>query len=247
MLMKVVVVTTAYLVLRNRIESGEEVVIGPDDRVQVKNTTIPPWARICSLKIKDANGGNWIGTGFLIGKRCVATAGHCVAINKKWVKEIEVIPGRNGSDKPYGSVISTQFRSTAGWVQNSDRNFDYGVIILPKNLGEQLGYFGFVDTSTMDVVGKMVNIAGYPGDKPAGTLWFDSNKIDSVTSTVLTYKVDTAGGQSGGTAYLHYPATTTQPARRYAIGIHTNGHPMGNSATRINADVYNNLKAWSIL
>ena len=48
-----------------------------------------------------------------------------------------------------------------------------------------------------DLTAVTANIAGYPGDKPAGTLWYDWQQIASVDARKVYDDIDTAGGQSG--------------------------------------------------
>lgn len=55
-----------------------EVIIGSDDRIRINNTTSVPWRRYCALRIYFPSGAQYRGTGFLIGPRALATAGHCV-------------------------------------------------------------------------------------------------------------------------------------------------------------------------
>jgi V8-like Glu-specific endopeptidase len=223
-------------------DSIPEVVIGSDDRVKINTTTTFPWRAICSLKITADDNSQWIGTGWLVGPRTLITAGHCIYIHRRggWVKNIEVIPGRNGSSRPYGSCVATAFRSVKGWTQNKKRTHDYGAIILPATCryGDQLGFFGYGNYSDSTLTNLMVNLSGYPGDKPAGTQWFHARRIQSVSSRVLTYDIDTAGGQSGS------PVWQLKDGNRYAVGIHTNGSQSGNSATRIVKAVFDNIKNW---
>ena len=65
------------------------------------------------------------------------TAGHCVYSHSHggWAQSIEVIPGMNGAVRPYGSAVSTSFRSVTGWTGSPSGNpeFDYGAIILPDD------------------------------------------------------------------------------------------------------------------
>jgi glutamyl endopeptidase len=219
-----------------------EVVIGPDDRVQIGNTTVVPWRWICALRITAADGSQFIGTGWLVGARTVMTAGHCVFMHSHggWAKEIEVVPGRNGATRPFGSCKAVSFRSVTGWVNSHDRDFDYGAILLPTThrFGDQLGIFGFAALSDAELMGLTLNLSGYPGDKPAGTQWFHSRVTSSVTPRTIVYNIDTAGGQSGS------PVWRLQGGVRHAVGIHTNGALSGNSATRIVPDVANNIALW---
>jgi len=220
-----------------------EVVIGNDDRVQITPATAYPWRCICSLLITASDGTPWVGTGWLVAPRLLLTAAHCVYMHNQggWVKQIEVIPGRNSSDRPFGSCIATAYRSVQGWISNRDRSFDYAAILLPETCryGDQLGWFGYAVKGDDELKNLTTNLSGYPGDKSAGTQWFHSRQLIDVDEHVLTYDTDTAGGQSGAPVWVY-----NEDGSRYGVGIHTNGDLTGNSATRINQEVYNNIVNW---
>jgi V8-like Glu-specific endopeptidase len=187
----------------------------------------------------------WIGTGWFIGPHTLMTAGHVVYIKNSgvpgrdgWVKSINVMPGRNGSTLPYGSVTSTNFRSVTGWTNNGDPNYDYGAIIIPTELGNTVGWFGFGVYPDAELRAAIGNISGYPGDKPTGTQWYDSHQIASVDSRKVYYDIDTIGGQSGSAVYRIINGA------RYGIAIHAYGGATTNSGTRIVTPVYDNIVAW---
>ena len=95
------------------------------------------------------------------------TAGHCLYSHSAggWARQIEVIPGMDGA------------------------------IILPNNtLGNRVGWFGFAALSDGSLRNLLVNNAGYAGDKPFGTLWYNAGRITKVTARRLYYMIDTAGG-----------------------------------------------------
>lgn len=226
-------------------DSDLETVHGPDDRVQITSTNIYPWRAIASLLITAADNSTWIGTGWFIGPHTLVTAGHVVFIKNSgvpgrdgWVKKIQVMPGRNGSSLPYGSVTSSSFRSVTGWTGSGDENFDYGAIIIPTNLGNTTGWFGFGVYSDADLTSAVGNISGYPGDKPTGTQWYDARRIASVNARKVFYDIDTAGGQSGSAVYRIVGGA------RMAVAVHAYGGNTTNSGTRITQDVYTNLVAW---
>ena len=109
-----------------------ETVHGPDDRVQITQTTKYAWRANASLLITARDGSQWIGTGWFIAPRTLATAGHCVCIKGSgipgrdgWVKSIQVVPGRNQQSAPLGAATSTVFWSVKGWVDAGDENYDY--------------------------------------------------------------------------------------------------------------------------
>ena len=222
-----------------------ETVHGPDDRVRINNTGSYPWRVHASLLITARDGSRWIGTGWFIGPHTLMTAGHVVFIKNSgvpgrdgWVRSIDVMPGRNGSSLPFGTVRSSNFRSVTGWTNSGNENFDYGAIIIPNNLGNTTGWLGFGVFSDSDLRSSVGNISGYPGDKPSGTQWYAARRIDSVNSRKVYYDIDTAGGQSGSAVYRIINGN------RYGVAIHAYGGARTNSGTRIVRPVYDNMVAW---
>ena len=225
--------------------AGIETVHGVDNRTQITNTSVFPWRAIASLLITAADNSTWIGTAWFVGPHTLLTAGHCVFIKNSgvagrdgWVKRIQVMPGRNGVNLPYGSVTSTSFRSVSGWFNSGDQNYDYGAIILGTELGNTVGWFGYQVLGDADLTASVANIAGYPGDKPAGTMWFQSNKVASVGPRKVYYDIDTAGGQSGA------PVWRLVGGNRYGLAVHAYGGATTNSGTRITSPVASNIAAW---
>jgi V8-like Glu-specific endopeptidase len=227
------------------IPAAQEVIIGQDDRVRIAPTTSFPWRAICSLQITAQDNSKWIGTGFLVGRRTLITAGHCVYMHAHggWVKSVRVIPGRDAAKQPFGACTATILKSVTGWTSGHKREYDYGAIVLPLNclFGQKVGYFGVAALSNASLQNKTANLSGYPGDKPSGTQWYHARGIKKVNSQTLVYDVDTAGGQSGAPVWLY------NSGKRTVVGIHTNGHLQGNSATRVVAAVYQNIVAWAAL
>ena len=224
---------------------GLETVHGPDNRVEISNTADFPWRMHASLGITAADGSQWIGTGWFIGPHTLATAGHCVYIKNSgvpgrdgWVRSIAVMPGRNGQQLPLGVVTSTSFRTVRGWAESGDENYDYGVIIQPTDLGDRTGWFGVGVYADAELLRATANISGYPGDKPAGTQWYDSHRVASVSPSKIHYDIDTFGGRSGSVVYR------IVDGKRYGIAIHAYGGATTNSGTRISTSVYKNLQAW---
>lgn len=222
-----------------------ETVHGPDDRVQIVNTAAYPWRVHASLVITARDNSPWIGTGWFIGPHTLITAGHVVHIKGSpvpgrdgWVKSIDVMPGRNGSALPFGSVRSVSFRSVVGWTNDGDEHYDYGAIIIPTELGNTVGWFGFGVFSDADLRAATANLSGYPADKPAGTQWYDKHGVAAVDSRKVFYDIDTMGGQSGSAVYR------IQDGKRVAVAVHAYGGATTNSGTRISTPVYNNMVTW---
>ena len=223
-----------------------ESVCGRDDRVQVGQNGTPPWRMICQLIITMGNGARSRGTGWFISPRTIMTAGHCVhsSRNGDWAKSIEVILGMSGNLRPFGSSTSTQFYSVAGWVNRQQTADDYACIVLPKGdrLGARTGWFGFAALSDGSLKDLLANNSGYPGDKAFGTQWYNAGRIVGTESQRLAYMFDTAPGQSGSPTWRY---DKTQK-KRHVIGIHNYGG-CANRSTRINREVFSNMKAWKAL
>jgi V8-like Glu-specific endopeptidase len=229
-----------------------ELIIGSDDdRVLVSAGEAYPWRCICSLIITAQTGGVYVGTGWLVSPRLVITAGHCVYLHDEggWASQIEVIPGRNGTSRPFGSAVSSAFRSVRGWTIDRDRDYDYGAILLPEDrrFGDQLGWFGFATREDSHFSGITLNLSGYPGDggkegpeREQGTQWWNSRGVKDVNDRQITYEIDTWGGQSGSPVW-----EMTADGSRYGLAIHTWGTTVSNGATRITGGVFDNFLSWS--
>lgn len=222
-----------------------ETVFGRDERVQITNTKQYPWRLSASLLITASDNSQWIGTGWFISPRTLVTAGHCVYIKGSgipgrdgWVKKIQVMPGRNGTVLPFGGISATEFWTVQGWGEKGLENYDYGAIILPAVFPEDLGYLGVGVFEDERLLQATVNIAGYPGDKPGGTLWYDHRQVGSINPDKVYYAADTAGGQSGACVYIF------NNGERTGIAIHAYGGNTANSGTRISSQVFANLEAW---
>jgi glutamyl endopeptidase len=235
--------------VRARLDSEMlEAIIGTDERVRINDTASYPYRCICSLLITASTGAQYLGTAWLVAPRLLLTAGHCVYMSDEggWVREIEVIPGRDADQRPYGSAVARDFRSVTGWTQDGDSDYDYGAILLPGDAryGDQLGWFGYASRGDDYLRGITVNLSGYPGDGgPAhvdGTQWFDSRTIEDVQDRQITYVADTYGGQSGAPVW-----EMTTDNNRYGVAIHTFGTSVHNGGTRITGDVFDNVVAWA--
>lgn len=103
------------------------------------------------------------------------------------------------------------------------------------NAGEVFGHYGFRDIGS--ILGGTWTVTGYPGDKvddSGYSMWQDSGALNTIHPNRIYYSMDTAGGQSGGPLWRLESGTS---CGNCVIGIHTLGHGVSNSATRINATV----------
>jgi V8-like Glu-specific endopeptidase len=229
-----------------------ESVLGIDDRRPIAESDLPPWRMICSLSMQGPSGGGAIGTGWFVGPRTLITAGHCVYDQNffgGWAVRIEVMPGRNGTATPFGTVVSNRFASVDRWINERDPDFDIGCVHLDQPLGETVGWFAIGALPADELRDSLINISGYPADRDFGRVqYFHKNRVLRVTERRIFYDVDTFGGQSGAPVWVQ-PEGSNEPL---AVGIHAygvGGTPANlgitaNSAPRIIPEVFDQIQAW---
>jgi len=214
-------------------------VIGTDDRIRISPTTSFPWRAMTKLRMTFPSGRQFVCSGAMVAGKYTLTAGHCVFSHTEggWARSIEVIPGLDGTYKPYGSAYATRLRSYIGWTQNQDSNYDFALITLDRFIGNSTGWFGYASYATVN--GLTANLGGYPGDRDAGQrLYYHFGTINSSTTNRVYYTIDTAGGQSGSGVYR------INNGSRYIFAVHTNGGTTSNSGTRITTQRFYDVQSW---
>jgi V8-like Glu-specific endopeptidase len=216
-------------------------IIGTDNRTKITATTSYPWRTVTKLIVTFPKGKGGC-TGTIIAAKYVLTAGHCVH-NKAYggsAKKIEVIPGLNGTYKPYGSAFATKYRTYTNWTSSADKNHDFALLTLDRSIGNSTGTLGYASYSSVN--GLTGHIAGYPCDKGGLHLYYHYGLISSSTSNRLSYQIDTYGCQNGSGIYR------IVDGKRYVFGVHAYGvgssSPNHNSGTRIDSTKFNSIKSW---
>ena len=209
-------------------------VIEPDDRVKVDPNTEPYCKILCLNLGRDTNGDgisdSWnLGTGFMVYKDLMLTAGHCMYNSTGYVKEMRIYV------KQSGSSLNSTYYYPASWVMSqayidnpNDANYDWCVVKLQNELGPQTGWVGYGVANSE----KAVTVSGYPDNAEHRFNQYAASGTMTVSSdTRVSHNCDTEGGESGAPIY---------DSNYIAWGIHTHG---GNSGVRINSYLYNLIES----
>jgi V8-like Glu-specific endopeptidase len=111
---------------------------------------------------------------------------------------------------------------------------DYGVIILPRAFLRP-SRFMVLQPRGRQRSATLLTLAGYPCDKPKGTMWGHSRhlRLRDVTETLLTYDIDTCPGHSGSPVWLRgNPLPGSREDVRLLLGVHFLGVEPANPTTR---------------
>lgn len=221
-------------------------VFGDDDRVQITETSKFPFRVIGQLwtKVDDENWGSCSAT--LIGPSTIITAAHCIYSHDHggWGQAAEFYPGLDGENAPFGVANVTNANILEGFVSQYKDNYgsvvayDLAVLELDAKMGDELGWMSF--GSFAKPASFTANIVGYPGDKPASTMWrasCDVNEQD-FNETNFAYLCDTYPGSSGSSVYLY----NKDKKERVILGVNIAENPQFNLATRLNAAYFKWVK-----
>lgn len=223
-------------------------VLGTDDRVTVSDTTSFPYSAVVQVWVDfdgDGSYDGW-GTGAMISSNDVLTAGHVLWDSTYgYAKNIEIIPGHNGSSEPFGTATGSSWHVPDGYVSTGGSfSYDIGVINLSSSIGDQTGTFAVQANTASDLVGTTVTTAGYPGDlsSDGSTMITTSGAIDGTIGSSKVYydgTLDTYGGQSGSPLWVTVNGETT------IVGVHTSGGTYYNAGTVVTSTFYDLISGWT--
>ncbi|MGY3717940.1 trypsin-like serine peptidase [Sutcliffiella cohnii] len=209
------------------------VVIGPDGRAIVEDTTEFPFSTITFIQIEWANGRTGRCTGTLISRDRVLTNAHCVVNPQEQmgIRSATVFPGVSDSIGWFGAYNAIDYFVTSNWINTGSVSEDYAVLVLGqsnnRHAGDLAGFAGIRQVN--NIIGQEIGIFGYPGDlierDGAINQYGMRGNITEEDNQVAYYTIDTARGQSGS-ALLN--------VNNQVIGVHSSGYTDRNGDPIIN-------------
>jgi V8-like Glu-specific endopeptidase len=181
------------------LRSGAKALPDVDNRVRVTNTATWPYSVHGHAIMTYPDGKQYIGSGTMVNKHHVLTAGHVVfsKANGGWATSVQFNAAQNDATLPFGSAFASRLFSFKGWTDSQSRDYDTGVLILNQDLGNQTGWMGLITTSDANLSNHQITVAGYPGDKGGRQMWAATAPIVSVADRQIGYNAYTKGGDSG--------------------------------------------------
>jgi V8-like Glu-specific endopeptidase len=174
----------------------------------------------------------------LIAPDVVLTAGHVVYNHDEggWAEAMEVAPGADGQNSPFGISAVLDISAFRGWVEDAAFDHDMGLIYLETPLGDDAGWMGFA--YYRDLFHAFINMAAYHTDLDNGTRQhLDSGRVQRDFRRQIEYRLDTAPGSSGAGAYV------IDRNRRFVVATNSWQSSRTNGGCRINRAKFQALSA----
>jgi len=207
-----------------------------DRRQPVENVASWPYSIHGQLETETRE-GIFGGSGTMVGPHHFLTAAHCVYDPQRmrgWARSLTVRPSLNDRSATFGAVKATKVYLHQGWIESggeSSKN-DVALIILERSIGNETGWAGLLALDDDTLGSEKVHVTGYPGDKGFKTMWTMEEQFDHVGDELLSYRIDTSGGQSGGAIWINKFATP------FLVGIHTTGSTKRNLGVRLSQEKF---------
>jgi len=122
----------------------------------VANPLIYPYST-CGKLFFTQGGNDYSGSASVVARNILLTAGHCVHNNGAWSTNVAFYPSYPEGKLHYSYSYEAAWTA---WVNSSQRAYDYGMIWIENNPGDQLGWLGILWNASTS--GRTWEAVGYP-------------------------------------------------------------------------------------
>lgn len=203
----------------------------------IDNTTGSPYRNICWVKSTFSNGKIVYGSGVLVDFDVMLTSGELVYShnNGGWASQIEVVPGKKGNSNPLGTAFATNMTTNNSWINNMSSAWNWGLVDLNNSFSTYQLYTYYTNPSDM----VLKNIVEYVYPNNSNQFYSETFIINATDSIINHYaKINGTGG------------AIIDSSTERLVGIDTgytimplNGDSEYRESVRINADLYNRIRA----
>ena len=188
--------------------NGYERIVGASDLLSVNYLTrgIRAAAAVCRIRVP-SQGGEWYGSGFLVGPRLLLTNNHVLSAEHEASQTEAEFNYEHDADGVLNPPV--QFNLAPHEVFFTDVEHDITfVAVAPFSEGgvpiERFGYLPLIPLSGKGINGEWVTIIQHPGGQPkqmtvrnSRIIMLDSNEFPSLPDHFIHYSTDTEPGSSG--------------------------------------------------
>jgi V8-like Glu-specific endopeptidase len=185
-------------------------------------------------------------TGVLVGKRFVLTAAFCVydTDKKAWIENLDFWPAVDGGKAPYGSIRWKSVYATKGFTEQGDWSYNYALVELESDIGDQLGWMGFGYDNNFPF--KELTLTGFPSGVPDFTMWEVACKISSDSKPTDPFVLYGCPGKKELQGANGAPMWTVNKVNNspYVYAVHLLPYKGQYAGRRITQDAYEILLSW---
>jgi glutamyl endopeptidase len=190
----------------------------------VNNTTVYPASGNVKLFMRFPNSNStFIASGILLSKNVVLTAAHCIFDNSLggYASAVWAVPGYYYGNEPFGRAYASNFSVWTAWTNNNNYDWDIGLVLFNKCIGEYTGNFGAGTYNDDFFRTNNFHNYSYPASGPYNgeKMYYRHGSFDQVTEHILYFNSQSYGGQSGSGFYYKDP---NEHRCTYAVLSHGN-------------------------
>lgn len=233
--------------------AGAAHVFPPDDRFPITDSKAPGWRTITLLLLYDAD-EELIGecSGVFINFNVLLTAAHCLYTDGEYVHSVVAAPGASVTAPEFGLADAAHLAVPIGWADGpgnqpaeapiAPSKFDWGLVVFNGDpFAGKLAPYAFMahaEDEFFEAATTSIATAGFPGDKPFGSMWAAESLEYFVDDTFVYTLMDVYPGQSGS------PIFAIDDDDFFIFSVVSLGSPIANLSVRFTPVVLDALEEY---